>query len=80
MKTFSALLALCEGNPSVTGGFPSQVPVTRSFDVSLDLRPIKRLNENWNTEDLRRHRAHDDVIVMKNLNFSIDVITYPCWD
>ena len=26
-----ALLALCEGNPSVTAGFPSQRPVTRSF-------------------------------------------------
>ena len=33
--TFLALLALCEGNPSVTGGFPSQRPVTRSFDVFL---------------------------------------------
>ena len=24
METFSTLLALCEGNPPVTGGFPSQ--------------------------------------------------------
>ena len=31
METFSALLALCEGNPTVTGGFPSQNPVTQSF-------------------------------------------------
>ena len=31
MKTFS--LTLCEGNPLVTGGFPSHRPVTRSFDV-----------------------------------------------
>ena len=31
MKMFSALLALCEGNPPVTGGFPSRRPVTRSF-------------------------------------------------
>ena len=31
MRTFSALLALCEGNPPVTGGFPSQRPVTWSF-------------------------------------------------
>ena len=35
METFSALLALCTGNSSVTGGFPAQMPVTRSFDVSL---------------------------------------------
>ena len=27
IEKFSALLALCEGNPSVTGGFPSQRPV-----------------------------------------------------
>ena len=33
METFSALLALFEGNPLVTGGFPSQRPVTQSFDV-----------------------------------------------
>ena len=32
IKTFSALLALCEGNPPTTGGLPSQGPVTRSFD------------------------------------------------
>ena len=44
MKTFSALLALCEGNPPATGGFPSQRPVTRSFDVFFDLRLNKRLS------------------------------------
>ena len=35
-ETFSALLALCEVNPSVTGGSPSQRPVTQSFDVYYD--------------------------------------------
>ena len=38
MKTFSALLALCAGNLPVTGEFPAQRPVTRSFDVFFDLR------------------------------------------
>ena len=38
METFSALLAICDGNPPVTGGLPSQRPVMRSFDVSFDLR------------------------------------------
>ena len=38
MQIFPALLALCEGNPPVTGGFLSQRPVTRSFDVFFDLR------------------------------------------
>ena len=31
----SALLALCEGNAPVTGGFPSQMPVRRILDVFL---------------------------------------------
>ena len=35
METFSALLALCAGNSPVTGEFPSQRPVTRSFDVFI---------------------------------------------
>ena len=35
METFSPLLALREGNPRVTGGFPSQRPVARSFDVLI---------------------------------------------
>ena len=33
METFSALLATCEGNLPDSSGFPSQKPVTRSFDV-----------------------------------------------
>ena len=36
---------LCEGNPPVTGGFPSQRPETRSFDVFFDLRLNKRLSK-----------------------------------
>ena len=35
MEQFPALLALCEGNPPVTDGFPTQMPVTQSFDDSL---------------------------------------------
>ena len=33
------------GEPPVTGGFPSQRPVTRSFDVFFDLRLNKRLSK-----------------------------------
>ena len=36
MEIFSALLVLCEGNPPVTGGLPSQRPVRRSFDVFFE--------------------------------------------
>ena len=45
METFSALLALCTGNSPVTGEFPAQRPVTRSFDVFFDLHRNKRLNK-----------------------------------
>ena len=45
METFSALLALCAGNSPVTGEFPSQRPVTRSFGVFFDLRLKKRLSK-----------------------------------
>ena len=44
----SALLALCEGSPPVTGGFPSQRPMTRSFDVFFDLHLNKRVSkQSW---------------------------------
>ena len=33
METFSALLSICAENSPVPGEFPSQRPVTRSFDV-----------------------------------------------
>ena len=45
METFSALLAICAGNSPVHGEFPTQRPVTRSFDVYFDLRPNKRLSK-----------------------------------
>ena len=45
METFSALLAFCVGNSPVTGEFPSQRPVTRSFDVVFDLYLNKRLSK-----------------------------------
>ena len=64
METFSALLALFAGNSPVTGEFPAQRSVTRSFDVLFDLRLNKRLSkQSWGC-DLRRHRAHYDVMVM----------------
>ena len=63
METFSALLAICAGNSPVPGEFPTQRPVTRSFDVFFDLRPNKRLSkQSWGwwfetlSHPLRRHR------------------------
>ena len=48
MQTFSALLAIYEGNSPVLGEFPAQRPVTRSFDAFFDPRPNKRLSkQSW---------------------------------
>ena len=47
MKTFSALLALCARNSAVTGEFPSQRPVTRSFDVSLIYKRLSIQSWGW---------------------------------
>ena len=44
IETFPALLAICAGNSPVTGEFPAQRPVTRSFDVFFDLCMNKRLS------------------------------------
>ena len=73
METFSPLLDLCAGNSPVTDDFPTQRPVTRSLMFSL----ICTLNNCWvnNREagDLRRQRAHYDVVAMES-HFSTTVI------
>ena len=61
METFSALLAICAGNSPVTGEFPSQRPVTRSFDVFFENGWVN----NREAGDMGRHHAHYDVIVIK---------------
>ena len=62
LEAFSALLAICARNPPVTGKFPAQRPVTRIFDVFIDLRLNKRLRkQSWGwwfgmpSRPLRRH-------------------------
>ena len=57
METFSALLAICAGNSPISGEFPTQRPVTRSFDVFFDLCLNKRLSKQsrgWWFETLSR--------------------------
>ena len=63
METSSALLALCAGNSPATGEFPTQRPVSRSFDLYFDLRPNKQLSkQSWGrwfetlSRPLWRHR------------------------
>ena len=45
MEKFSVLLVICAGNSPVTSEFPTEMLVTRSFDVFFDLR-----NESWTAE------------------------------
>ena len=60
METFPLYWPL-RGNSLVTGEFPAQRPVTRSF-VFFDLW-IKGWVYTREGGELRRHRAHYDVIV-----------------
>ena len=47
-KHFSAFLSICAGNSPVTGEFPAQRPVTRSFDgFFFNLSMNKRLSKQW---------------------------------
>ena len=62
MKIFSVLLVLCAANSPVVGEFTAPRPVTQSLDVLFDLRFSKK---NRGAGDLRRHRAHYDVIVIQ---------------
>ena len=52
------------GGPLVTGGFLTQRPVTRSFDVFLTCTWTNGWIDSQDAGNLRRHRAHYDVIVM----------------
>ena len=52
------------GEPPVTGGFPSQWPITQSFDFLIDLRPNKRLNKNSSRRWFETRSLYYDVTVM----------------
>ena len=61
METFSALLVFCAGNSPITGEFPAQGPVTRSFNVFFDLHLNQRLSKQW-----RRRRFETQTKVPMN--------------
>ena len=65
METTFTLLAICAENSPVTGEFPTQRPVMRIFDVLLDLRLNNRLSNSGEARDLRRHRVHYEVSIMR---------------
>ena len=64
METFSKLLALCAGNSLVTGEFPTQRPVTRSFDVFFICTWINHWVNSREAGYMKHHHAHYDVIVI----------------
>ena len=64
METFSALLAICAGNSTVTGEYPAQRPVMQSFDISSICAWTTGWVDNRDADNLRRHRADYDVNVM----------------
>ena len=70
MEAFSTSLAICVGNSPVTGEFPTQRPVTRSFDVFFDLRLNKRLSKQsviwWFVTPLRPLWRHCNVVTSDN--------------
>ena len=67
METFSALLALFEGNPLVTGRFPHKASNAKALMFTLICAWTKSWANNWDAGDMKRHGAHYDVIVMISL-------------
>ena len=65
MEIFSTLLAICAGNSPVTGEFPAQGQWRGALMFSLICARINGWVNNGKAGDLRRHRAHYDVTVMK---------------
>ena len=75
IETFSTVLALCVGNSLVTGQFPTQRPVTRSFDVFFDLHLNDRLSKQpWGwwyempSPPLWRHNNGPQAITWTNVD------------
>ena len=82
MEAFSALLAICAGNLRF-GEFPAERPVKRSLMFSLICAWIKDWVNNCKAGDLRCHRGHYDVNVMKNMYtqgfFSLHLVKLHLW-
>ena len=79
METFSALLAICAGNSPVPGEFPAQRPVTRSFDVFLDLRLILSCGYNEILGCQNNYVSNDEQGTFPNFVYSYN-FTYTILD
>ena len=71
METYAALLTICVGNSAGTGEFPTQRPVTLSFDGFFICVWINGWVNNREAGDLRRYRGHYDVTVMDRSEMAI---------
>ena len=86
-KHFPRYWPFVRGIHRVTGEFPTQRPVTRSFDVSLictwTQKTVPEVINVWvnnrETGDLKRHRAHYDVIVMQPSDTTGTTIQGSAW-
>ena len=81
IETFStSLLALCEGNPPVTGGFHSQKPVTRNVDVFFDLhkRLSKQSRHRWFVTPSRSLWRHCNAPLKLNCRYFDDLFVIGC--
>ena len=87
METFSALLAMCVGNSPIPGEFPSQRPVTRSFDVFFDLRLdewLSKRSRGWWIEtpsrpSWRHSNAHGLCFVVVWCRSVSPISYWRCW-
>ena len=74
MEKISALLAFCAGNSPVTGEFPPQRPVTRSFDIFFEIRMNKQLSKQsrrwWFETSSRSLWRHCDVSTTYLIEFN----------
>ena len=78
METFSALLAIYAGNSPVPGEFPHKGQWRGALMYSLISAGINDWVNNGEAGDLRRNRAHYDVIVMSAPIFT-DSLLLPNW-
>ena len=76
-ETFFVLLALCERNPVITRGFPSQRPVTWNFDVFLVLCLNKKLLNKRSKKWIKISLVSFDVavVLMTSSNENISRVT-----
>ena len=78
-KNFPRYWPFCAGNSPVTGEFPAQRPVTRSFAAFFDLRLNKKLSKQswgWLLETTWRPlRRHCNVTILSPLPWPVHIST-----